>query len=43
MPRPSKPILSRRRIAPAALELVDEEGIGSVTTLDGLNRARVRE
>src|ERR671924_135204 len=32
MPRPSKPILSRRGIAQAALELVDEKGIEALTT-----------
>jgi AcrR family transcriptional regulator len=32
MPRPSKPILSRRGIAEAALALVDEEGIQALTT-----------
>ena len=32
MPRPSKPILSRRGIAEAALALTDEEGIGALTT-----------
>jgi AcrR family transcriptional regulator len=32
MPRPSKPILSRRGIAQAALALVDEEGIEALST-----------
>ena len=32
MPRPSKPILSRRGIAEAALALVDEEGIEALST-----------
>lgn len=32
MPRPSKPILSRRGIAEEALALVDEEGIEALTT-----------
>jgi AcrR family transcriptional regulator len=32
MPRPIEPILSRRRIAEAALELIDEEGFDALTT-----------
>jgi AcrR family transcriptional regulator len=32
MPRPSKPLLSRRGIAEEALRLVDEEGIEALTT-----------
>lgn len=32
MPRPSKPLLSRRGIATEALKLVDEEGIEALTT-----------
>jgi AcrR family transcriptional regulator len=32
MPRPIKPILSRRRIAEAALALIDEEGFDALTT-----------
>ena len=32
MPRPSKPLLSRRGIAVEALKLVDEEGIEALTT-----------
>ena len=32
MPRPSKPLLSRRGIATEALALVDEEGIEALTT-----------
>ena len=32
MPRPSKPLLSRRGIAEEALKLVDEEGIEALTT-----------
>src|SRR3990170_1673638 len=32
MPRPSKPLLSRRGIAAEALALVDEEGIEALTT-----------
>jgi AcrR family transcriptional regulator len=32
IPRPSKPILTRRGIAEAALALVDEEGVGALST-----------